>query len=439
MKKSLKFLSLCVVFSALLVAPVPSLAGGCGGNSKSNTRAVRIKNISTAGSTAPSTLISTVEVGNAGNLPLTIGTDSFGQVDESYRIGRYEVTIQQYTDFLNTVATRPDIFSFGASVIESLYDSRMATDKNVAGILRSGEGTEASPYEYSVIGDGRRPITYVTYLNAVRFANWMHNGAGTSSYTIEYGAYLLYGMNPAVPIKDGNAKWWIPSEDEWFKAAYYKSGGSDAGYYLFPTKSDSLPNNSSSAATNNANFLRLEKYAVTQSASLSAVENYLTPVGDFVNSPSAYGTFDQGGNVDEWTSSTMETEHGTSFITRGGAWNTGGLNNNASPRSTALSTDRSNKIGFRLARLATQDGEPALSGNFEVTIKNGSAPAKALPREEVKQFSVRRGLFTVVASDALNASLTNEKTFNTGTKRTIRITVSASNDEIIIAETTEEF
>jgi formylglycine-generating enzyme required for sulfatase activity len=400
---------------------------------------VLIKNTSESGSTAPGTIVSTVEVGDAGNTALTIGSDNFGQVSENFRIGKYEVTLQQYTDFLNAVATRPDTYFFGASIIESLYDSRMATDQNVAGILRSGAGTEASPYAYSVIGDGRRPVTYVTYLNAARFANWMHNGAGTSSSTIEYGAYLLYGFNPAVPSKDESAKWWIPTEDEWFKAAYYKGGSLNAGYYTFPTKSDSLPGNSSSLTVNNANFLRLGTYAVTQSSTLSSTENYLTPVGDFINAPSAYGTFDQGGNVDEWTSTTLETAHGTAFITRGGGWSTGGLNNDASPASTALANDRSNKIGFRLAQLATQEGVPTLSGNFEVKIKDTSTPPKPLPRGEVAQFSIRKGSFTVVASDALNPSLTSEKTFPTGANRTTRITVSGTGSEITIAETTDTF
>jgi len=33
----------------------------------------------------------------------------------------------------------------------------------------------------------------------------------------------------------------VTSEDEWYKAAYYKGGGIDAGYWDIPTSSDALP------------------------------------------------------------------------------------------------------------------------------------------------------------------------------------------------------
>lgn len=433
---TLRFITL-VTLGLILSTPTHSFAGG-GQSSKSNTRTVRIKNISTAATTPPSTTLSTVEVGDAGNTPVTIGEWSYGQVNEAYRIGKYEVTIKQYADFLNSIATRPDTYSYGSAVVESLYDSRMASDTNVAGISRSGDGTAASPYSYTVIGDGRRPITYVTWLNAARFANWMHNGALSTSQ-VEFGAYGLHGATSGTFTKQSDAKWWIPSEDEWFKAAYYKGGGTNAGYFLFPTKSDTLPANSSSATADNANFLRLGVYAVTQSATLSATENYLTPVGDFINSAGPYGTFDQGGNVDEWTSSTRSTSFGVAYVTRGGAWNTGGLNNDATPESTALPTDRSNKIGFRLARLATEEDTPTLSGTFEIAVKESSAPPKLAQANTVVQFAVKKGAFTIVATDPVFPSLTSEQTFDTSTRRNTFITVNNSGGAITFALSGESF
>lgn len=430
-------LSLVLTMAALFVAPISSFAGGGGGGSKA-IQVVRIKNTSSGASTPPSTTISTVEVGDAGNAAITIGEVSYGQVADAYRIGTFEVTIQQYAAFLNSVATRPDTYSAGASLIESLYDSRMESDKNVVGISRSGAGTEASPYSYQVIGDGNRPIAYVTLFNAARFANWMHNGARSNS-DLELGAYALSGANSGVLTKSDGATWWIPSEDEWFKAAYYKGGGTSAGYYRFPTASDSLPGNSSNTATNQANFRRLGLYSITQLATLSSSENYLTPVGNFVNSPSAYATFDQGGNVDEWTGTSEVTVHGTEYITRGGGWSTGGLNNDASPRSTALPTDRSSKIGFRLARSATVAGPPALSGNFEVKLANNAAPAKPLAKDEVVQFGVRSGTVTVVATDSVDPTLTAQQSITIGSKRRVFVTVSAVGNEITIAETNTPF
>lgn len=40
-----------------------------------------------------------------------------------------------------------------------------------------------------------------------------------------------------------NARYWVPSENEWYKAAFYKGGGTDAGYWAYPTQSDLPPTN----------------------------------------------------------------------------------------------------------------------------------------------------------------------------------------------------
>ena len=74
----------------------------------------------------PLVTIETVPVGNAGNAADSTG---YGSVAHNFNIGTYEVTIGQYTDFLNSVA---------ATDTYSLYNASMATDLNVAGISRSG-------------------------------------------------------------------------------------------------------------------------------------------------------------------------------------------------------------------------------------------------------------------------------------------------------------
>src|SRR5690242_4273186 len=67
--------------------------------------------------------IETVLVGDVGNPnePRTL----VGSVNYAYNIGRYEVTVGQYTSFLNAVA---------ATDTYNLYDPMMGTDQNVAGI-----------------------------------------------------------------------------------------------------------------------------------------------------------------------------------------------------------------------------------------------------------------------------------------------------------------
>ena len=94
--------------------------------------------------------IDMVTVGNAGNTNDT-GGGLIGAVAYDYQIGKYDVTIGQYTAFLNAVA---------ATDTNSLYNSSMGTDLNIAGISQSnGSGS----YTYSVLGSANRPITYVSW------------------------------------------------------------------------------------------------------------------------------------------------------------------------------------------------------------------------------------------------------------------------------------
>ena len=61
-------------------------------------------------------------------------------------------------------------------------------------------------------------------------------------------------------------------------------------------------------------------FPVTQSTTYSASQNYLTDVGAFTNNESAYGTFDQSGNVViEWND--LDGSAGSSRGQRGGYWN----------------------------------------------------------------------------------------------------------------------
>jgi len=91
-----------------------------------------------------------VTVGNAGNANDSGGTGN-GAVAYDYQIGKYDVTIGQYTAFLNAVA---------ATDTNSLYNSSMGTNLNIAGISQTvGSGG----YTYSVLGSANRPITYVSW------------------------------------------------------------------------------------------------------------------------------------------------------------------------------------------------------------------------------------------------------------------------------------
>jgi formylglycine-generating enzyme required for sulfatase activity len=275
-----------------------------------------------------------VTVGDAGN---AADTTTYGVVADPFQIGKYEVTIQQYADFLNAVA---------ASDPYSLYSTFMASNLNIAGISRSGS---SGSYTYSVMSNGgnsaNRPITYVSWFDAARFANWMQNGQGSGS--TETGAYTLVGgqTSGTAPEKNSDAQFYIPTENQWYKAAYYKGGGTNAGYWDYATQSDTAPGNTIGSGANQANYNN-GVYAVTQSSSASSSQNYLTDVGAFTNSASAYGTFDQSGNVWEWNDLTGIA--GSLRGRRGGRWASADFTLASSSRGTYDPSIENDSIGFRL-------------------------------------------------------------------------------------------
>jgi formylglycine-generating enzyme required for sulfatase activity len=273
-----------------------------------------------------------------------------GAVADRFAIGKHEVTISQYTTFLNSVAVSDPY---------GLYNASMGTDLNVAGVLRSGG---PGSYSYSITGpngttpvgantSGNRPIAYVSWFDAARFANWMNNGA-TNGADTETGAYTLNGVTTGdAPARNPGATWWIPTDDEWYKAAYYKGGGTNAGYWLYPTQSSDgsmPPGNTIGGAVDQANYRKANLYSVTQSATLSSSQNYLTDVGAFSNSGSAYGTFDQGGNLEEWND--LNGTAGSRGL-HGGDWNdNASLGMSSSSTIGVYSPDRERAtIGFRIA------------------------------------------------------------------------------------------
>jgi formylglycine-generating enzyme required for sulfatase activity len=248
------------------------------------------------------TSLETVAVGNPGNAPgLTeLGHRLCGAVNYVYSIGKFEVTAGQYTAFLNAVA---------ATDTYGLYNTRMASLPQGCQILRSGSpGT----YTYSVAADyANRPVNCVFWGSTVRFANWLHNGQPTGPQglaTTEDGAYFINGTTNAV--RKPTATWVLPSENEWFKAAYHKNDGVTGNYWNYPTSSDVKPDNGNPAGDtgNSANY---DDGDYTLGAPY-----YRTEAGYFTESASPYGTQDQGGNVTEWHETVFDSPH----LMRGGAF-----------------------------------------------------------------------------------------------------------------------
>jgi len=165
--------------------------------------------------------IDTVPVGNLGNSADTTG---FGAVSYRYNIGTTEVTNAQYAEFLNEKAKSDPL---------GLYNTSMGS--GIGGITRSGSN---GSYSYSTIsGREDMPVSYVSWYDSIRFANWLHNGQGSGD--TETGAYTILGgtatpSNGLSITRNPGAQWWLTSEDEWYKAAYHKNDGDTASYFEYP-------------------------------------------------------------------------------------------------------------------------------------------------------------------------------------------------------------
>jgi len=289
--------------------------------------------------------ISWSTVGNPGNAPDPATGRQYGAVNYIYNIGTYDVTTGQYTAFLNAVA---------ATDTYGLWNSNMATGFNGDGLSACGitQNGSSGSYTYSVSRNPNFPVNYTSFGDAARFANWLQNGQPTGPEgpgTTETGAYTLNGAVTDAALlavtRNANATIFLPSENEWYKAAYYD--GTNGTYWTYPTQNISVPSNVLSATgTNNANF---HTTVYTDPA------NYLTPVGAFVSSPGPYGTYDMGGDMFQWNEGIVDS---SSRSVRGGSYFGGSQTLESSFRGDALpSIDLDDSLGFRVAGLPVP--EPA--------------------------------------------------------------------------------
>jgi formylglycine-generating enzyme required for sulfatase activity len=322
---------------ALLIAVV-SARGPAAGAQSSDFGAAADAN---AGSLPP-VVIETVAVGNPGNAGDPQVDGPFGGVDHVYEIGKYEVTAREYTAFLNAVA---------AADPYGLYNTKMWTHAEGCRIERLGS---PGGYSYRVAKDwAERPVNFVSWGDAARFANWLHNGQPRGPQdlsTTEDGSYFLDGATAEHLLNDvtrePGATWAIPSEDEWYKAAYHKNDGVTGNYWSLPAASNAGMSNDliDPDPGNNATF------QVPNNDFTIGPPYYRTRAGSHENSESPYGTFDQGGNVQEWNEAIISGLNTRGI--RGGSWFWGVPLLYAYERPFEYhSDDEFGDIGFRLARL----------------------------------------------------------------------------------------
>jgi formylglycine-generating enzyme required for sulfatase activity len=294
---------------------------------------------------ASSVTFTSVAVGNSGN-----GADPLtgrGSVGYQYYITSTEVTNAQYAAFLNTVDPT-------GSNPHDLYNPDMTNATGFA-VVKGGinfDPQAASGTMYSPKPNyGDKPVNYVSFYDAARFANWVMTGDTENGFYTFADTNTLVNQGVHGPNQHNGTNWVaVPSQDEWYKAAFHKNDGATANYYLYPTSSNDTPVVATATPTgvianpgpNVANY----NFGANWDGTVNL--GHVTSVGSASPaSTSPYGTSDQGGNVIEW----VDEVTGAFRVMRGGSLWLG----EETLRSTSSSFYNphvgGSSLGFRLSSL----------------------------------------------------------------------------------------
>jgi formylglycine-generating enzyme required for sulfatase activity len=307
-------------------------------------------------------LIEWVSVGDTGNAADITGKPSpVGSVAQVFQIMKYEFTNALYAQFLNAVdpdGTNPN----------KIYNANMGSTAR-GGISFNGGNAAGSKYSVKT-NMTAKPVNYVCWWDGARVSNWLQAGALNYSATDaselapqNNGAYTVGVLDngPAVG-KNAGATIYLPSQDQWYKAAYYKSGGTNADYWDYATQSNTRPTAvtadsiGNGSAGNTGNFVNAEN-----TADWNGQDGNVTTVGTNGGS-SAYGTFDMGGSVWEWND--LNGEAGGTRELRGGELRLSTEQTSSSAQYGVQTFDPSAAedywVGFRLAGAAVPEPSSSL-------------------------------------------------------------------------------
>lgn len=214
-----------------------------------------------------------------------------GQVNYEYRITKTEVTYSQYAEFLNAYSPYLDEFG-GSMTVSGLLMLEDFTPRPGGGFdthFRPAPGAENVAVNPSL-------------KHAMIMANWLHSDKGITRDAFRHGAYDLRniptnsnGLWLEAPVRQVGARYWIPSVDEWTKAAFYdpnRYGLGQEGYWAYPNASNvqpipGLPGDGGQTDTGLINSPYLD-------------------VGSFPGTASPWGLLDIMGGEMEWTDTTID-------------------------------------------------------------------------------------------------------------------------------------
>lgn len=308
-----------------------------------------------------------LKVDDAGN-PADLS--GYGAVAAPYWIGSFELTNRQYAKFLNAVAgTDPN----------DLFAPLMASNP-VGGIERFGP---TGAYTYATKTNmADKPVNFVSFWSVCRYCNWLHNGLPNGAQgpaTTEDGAYDLTdptALTNNTVVRKAGAKYHIPNQDEWDKAAYYdprtaaqNGPPGDDHYWLYPTVSDTPPTVATADASGHIDNDTDPVANYNSGADWNALNGNVTTVGSGgIGATSYYGGSDMAGNVREM----LEDIDGLDRLVRGGDY--------AGDETTLASTDSAAarlfspsavaaSTGIRVAALESSPTPPVVSSPVNTALR----------------------------------------------------------------------
>jgi formylglycine-generating enzyme required for sulfatase activity len=179
-------------------------------------------------------------IDHPGNAPYSVPPNigqprTVGRVDYTYRISKTEMSAADWAPFANANLRIGDPWETGLNA----YFGQM---------LDIGPGGILQPRTDIPAGD-RLNLGSVTWYDAARYCNWLHNGKAETREAMEYGAYDLRGFLPnpnpiTPPTRLPGATFFLPTDDEWVKAVHFdpnRYGTEQPGYWDYPYASDSPP------------------------------------------------------------------------------------------------------------------------------------------------------------------------------------------------------
>lgn len=236
-------------------------------------------------------------IGNPGN-PAYNGPASSGgfpagrgSVGYTYRMSKLEVTTGQWMEYVNTFTTQSDDMAF---FLRQPTRWGGESDLGYTGPGRRYVLDDDAPYGQQAAA--MAPVAGVSWRDAARYCNWLHNGKSTDPASLLTGAYDTSTWGPG-PLPGSytdaehhlpGARFWIPTQDEWLKAAHFdpnKGGEGEAGWWTFNNRSDlagpisGLP-------------------GIGQTS--GETENWWIPLSAYPETTSAYGLLDLSGGASEW-------------------------------------------------------------------------------------------------------------------------------------------